>query len=397
MRIEIKMPQLGESIYEGKVTKWLKKVGDDVERDEDLLEVMTDKVTVEVPCIAKGKLVEILVEEEQTAKIGEVLGYIEGEGAKVAAEKQPASAAPKAQQPPPPKASTVSPKKEEAPRPKTKIKGEREIPPGVRTLAEELGVDLNLITGTGENGRVRRKDVLDYLAQQKDRIRPAKEPEVPLEEGDSLVPLTEMRRAIAEHMVLSKGTMPHVMTAHEVDMSAVIADREKSKDKASVTAYILKSAAAALKKFTAVNAVFTQQGIIHRKAVNIGVAVATEEGLLVPVVKHADQKSIPELNKEVKDLAGRARSNKLKPGEVHGGTFTVTNPGVFNSLISSPVIPYGQAAILGVGTMKMRPVVINDKIEIRPIIILSISFDHRTLDGATADQFLEEIRLNLEK
>lgn len=398
MKIPINMPQLGESIAEGKVIKWLKKVGDAVERDENLLEVMTDKVTVEIPCIAKGHLVEIIVSEEKTAKVGAILGYLEGEGVKIserhvrtqAAGEIPA-AAPKAAAPAagPARAKTGG-----------GGAGAVDVPPGVRTFAEEMGVDLSQVAGTGEGGRIRRQDVVAYLAKQaKKGVAPAAAaaPEPTLAEGDKLIPLTEMRRAIAHHMAQSKQTIPHVMTAHEVDMTAVAASRGKNPDKPSITAYLVSATALALKKIPAVNAQFTEKGIIQRKNINVGVAVATEDGLLVPVVRNADQKKLKQLAAEVKDLAERARTKKLHPDEVHGGTFTITNPGVFGSILSAPVIPMGQSGILGVGTVVQRPVVRNAKVEVRPIAILSLSFDHRAFDGATADQFLEEIRRILEE
>lgn len=396
MKIPIKMPQLGESIAEGKVTKWLKKVGDMVERDENLLEVMTDKVTVEIPCIAKGKLVEILIPEEQTAKVGEVLGFLEGEGVKISEKQIRTQSGGET-------AHTAAPAKKGGkaapaaqPAVAKSVGSVTEVPPGVRTFAEEMGVDLSQVAGTGENGRIRRQDVVAFIAKQVKKGG-APSAEVTLGEGDKLVTLTEMRRAIAHHMALSKQTIPHVMTAHEVDMSTVVQAREKSSEKLSITAYLVSATALALKKFPSVNAVFSEKGIVHRKNVNVGVAVATEEGLHVPVIRNADQKKLKQLAAEVKDLADRARTNKLKPDEVRGGTFTITNPGVFNSLISAPIIPVGQSGILGVGTMVKRPVARNDKVEVRPVVILSLSFDHRTFDGATADQFLEEIRKNLEE
>ncbi len=393
MKLEIKMPQLGESVAEGKILQWLKGVGDTVSRDENLLEVMTDKVTVEIPSIAEGKLVEVLVEPEETVQVGTVLGYIEVEGS-AAEEVKEADTAP-ASTPPPPKAPRSSTPPVIEKKKKSTSSDEREVPPGVQTLADSLGVDLSQVEGSGENGRVRKKDVLDYLAENKEGE--PKGPEPVLREGDELIPLSGMRRAIAEHMVLSKRTIPHVMTAHEVDLSAVVKARAEATEKLSITAYIVQATAAALKVFPDVNAQFTSKGIIRRKAIHMGLAVATESGLLVPAIHDVDKKDLAQLHSEMKDLAERARQNKLKPDEVHGATFTITNPGIFNSLISAPVIPYGQSGILGVGAMKERPVVINGTIEARPMMILSISFDHRTLDGATADLFLEEIRKNLEQ
>lgn len=391
MKIEIRMPQLGESIAEGKVIKWLKQVGDLVARDENLLEVMTDKVTVEIPSIAAGKLVEILVEEDEQAQVGDVLGYLEGKD--LAKGKEGAEPSKK-------KVTEIAAAPKAAPAKKKEISSseKREIPPGVQTLAQELKIDLAQVQGSGEAGRVRKKDVLDYVAKQRSTgAAAAAEPEVVLREGDQLVPLSVMRQAIAEHMVLSKRTIPHVMTAHEVDMSAVVREREKSKSKVSVTAYIAQATAVALKKFPDVNAQFSAKGIVRRKAIHIGVAVATEAGLLVPAIHDADKKTLAQLHTEIKDLADRARGNKLKLDDVRGATFTITNPGIFNSYVSAPVIPYGQSGILGVGAMKERAVVVQGKIEVRPIVVLSLSFDHRTLDGATADLFLEAIRAHLEQ
>lgn len=395
-RVEITMPQLGESIAEGKVIKWLKQVGESVDRDENLLEVMTDKVTVEIPSITKGKLVEIVIQEEQSAQVGEVLGFLEGDAVKTKARKgAPSGKAEPVKEPPPPKA-TEGPLRT-APKSKSVEAEQREIPPGVRTFAHEMGIDLSLVQGTGVGGRIRRKDVLDYITKQKISPQTSKEPEVTLEEGDELIPLSQMRRSIAEHMALSKQTIPHVMTAHEVDMSHVVAAREKNKSRPSLTSYIVLATAKALRKSPSVNSVYTSKGLVQRQGVNLGIAVATEDGLLVPVVKNADKKTLEELSKEIKDIAERARSKKLSPDEVRGGTFTITNPGIFNSLISAPVIPVGQSGILGVGTMIKRPIVVDDKVEIKPMLILSLSFDHRTFDGAKADSFLEEIRIGLEQ
>ena len=392
MKIEIRMPQLGESIAEGKVIKWLKRVGESVARDENLLEVMTDKVTVEIPSIAAGKLVEILIQEDESAQVGDVLGLLEVKDVAELSKKK------SVEKPAAPKAAPAVAPKAEAKKKVTFASEKREIPPGVQTLAQELKIDLAQVQGSGDGGRVRKKDLLDYLAKgQSSGAAAVAEPEVVLREGDQLVPLSVMRQAIAEHMVLSKRTIPHVMTAHEVDMSAVVREREKSKSKLSVTAYIVQATAAALKNFPDVNAQFSAKGIVRRKAIHIGVAVATEAGLLVPAIHDADKKSLAQLHTEIKDLAERARGNKLKPDDVRGATFTITNPGIFNSYVSAPVIPYGQSGILGVGAMKERVVVVQGKIEVRPMVVLSLSFDHRTLDGATADLFLEAIRAHLEQ
>lgn len=382
MATDIVMPQLGESIAEGTVVKWLVPKGGRIEKDQPLLEVETDKVALEIPSPATGLLIEVLVQSGETVPVGTVLARLDGGvtaetgvinrvGGVVVRPAEPMSG------------------------------GEEHYSPAVRQLAKEHGVDLHQVVGTGEGGRVTKKDVLAFVAGREPtatQSTPAglkREAPSELREQDGILPLTQMRRTIAERMVKSKQAAPHVATFFEVDCSGIARFREGKS--LTYLPFIISSVCRALKELPIMNSSWGDSGIVLRKDIHMGVAVALDEGLLVPVIQHADRKGLLELSKEVADLAERARNKKLAPEEVQGGTFTITNHGGFGSLFSTPIINQPQIAILGIGAVQKRAVVIHDAIAIRPMCYLSLSFDHRVIDGATADQFMAKIKRDLEQ
>jgi 2-oxoglutarate dehydrogenase E2 component (dihydrolipoamide succinyltransferase) len=446
MRVDVIMPQMGESIAEGTLTRWLKKPGDKVARDEPIFEISTDKVDAEIPSPAAGTLAEIKVQEGQTVPINTVVAQIETEAGVAAAagrtappaEAKPA-AAPAQAVPPAPVAGGpfVAPPA-----------GSREIPkaalligsgatvedlrrvrssPVVRKIAQEHHIDISRLRGTGVSGRVTRKDILEALESGAARpapgfgaaaaaagpaaaAAPAMRTAAPVPvyapgQRVSVVPLSPMRRKIAEHMVASRRTSAHVTTVFEVDMSRVMRLREEHRQafqerhgvKLTPTPFMVQAAVEALKAFPELNASIDGDSIVYKKDINIGIAVALDWGLIVPVARHADDLSLSGIAKVVTDLAERARARKLSPDDVQGGTFTITNPGVFGSLFGTPIISQPQVAILGVGAIQKRVVVVQDAIAIRPMVFLALSFDHRLIDGAVADQFMAHIKATLEQ
>jgi 2-oxoglutarate dehydrogenase E2 component (dihydrolipoamide succinyltransferase)/2-oxoisovalerate dehydrogenase E2 component (dihydrolipoyl transacylase) len=387
---DIIMPQLGESIAEGTVVKWLIPTGGRVEKDQSLLEVETDKVALEIPSPAAGYLTEVFVKEGETVPVGTLIARLE--------EVKPDGVVNKV--------AGVILRHMEPP------EGGRDYySPAVRQLAKEKGVDLAQVTGTGAGGRVTRKDVLDYLAKR-EATQPKATPTHPAPgapvapqiatghgegkgEGEEILPFTPMRKTIAERMVKSRQTSAHVVTFFEADFSAIARFREGKT--LTYLPFVVNAVTRAIKDVPLLNSSWGEAGIVIKKDVHIGIAVALEEGLLVPVVRHADRKGLTQLAKEVTDLAERARTKKLSPEEVQGGTFTITNHGGLGSLFSTPIIHQPQIAIMGVGAVQKRPVVINDAIAIRPMCYLSLSFDHRVIDGATADQFMSKVKAYLEQ
>ncbi len=437
MATQVIMPQLGESVVEGTVMKWLKKEGESIQEFESLLEVNTDKVDSEIPSPTSGVILKILVPEGTTVRAGTVIAWIgepgEQPGGEGMIQPQDAKPAVDVTATAPQVAPTIPP-----------AGRERElgfISPVVAKIAQEHGVDLRQVKGTGEGGRITKKDVLAFLESRQspaqepaawetpgegDLFRPtelmfpggtagqAPTPAAPalqsvpparLVAGDRLVPLTTIRRAIADHMVMSKRTSPHVTTVMEADMSRVIKHRDAHKAEFSrdgvnltFTAYFISAAVAALRAFPIVNSSWSEEGILIHGAIHFGMATSLgEEGLIVPVIKHADGYSLLGLARQINDLSSRAREHKLQPDEVKGGTFTITNHGIGGSLFAMPVINQPQCAILGVGTIQKRVVVVeNDAIAVRPMVYLSLTFDHRILDGASADGFLAKIVSGLE-
>jgi 2-oxoglutarate dehydrogenase E2 component (dihydrolipoamide succinyltransferase) len=416
---DVVMPQMGESIVEGTLTKWLKKPGDRIERDEPLFEISTDKVDTEIPSPAAGTLAEVLVEEGKTVGINTVVARIEEAGA-AAAQSTAAAPAPQPAAPPAPATAAPAAPLEPAPpaideaAPAAEPAGP--LSPLVRKLARENNIDLARVKGTGAGGRITKQDVEAYLAQKPAEPSPvgsAPAPPAPIQSTPlapahpaktRIEPLSTMRIKIAEHMVLSKRTSAHVTTIHRVDMTAVahMRDRNKAAFKTNYgfnltyLPFIARAAAVALRQFPLLNASLDGNNIVYHNEINIGIAVAIENGLIVPVIRAADEKNVLGLQRSIVDLAARARSRQLKPDEVLGGTFSITNFGSFGSLIGTPIINQPQVAILGIGTVDKTPVVINDAIAIRSICHISLSFDHRLIDGALADQFMTKIKEVLE-
>ncbi|HYI94568.1 MAG TPA: 2-oxoglutarate dehydrogenase, E2 component, dihydrolipoamide succinyltransferase [Bryobacteraceae bacterium] len=441
--IDVVMPQMGESIVEGTLTKWLKKPGERVERDEPLFEISTDKVDTEIPAPSSGVLQEVLVEEGKTVGINTVVGRIAEEGGGAAAQPeaaQPEAAAPPAQQPPaapppaaqpaaaPPPAPTQAapPTQPAAPAPAADEEPQQQGPlsPVVRKIARERNIDLNQVKGTGAGGRITKADVEGYgqpQAQQAAQPQPAApqaaqpQPQAaaappPMPRGEQaktrLEPMSNMRTKIAEHMIMSQRTSAHVTTVHKVDMTKVARIRARQKEQfqaqygfgLTFLPFVARAAAEALRQFPIVNGSIEGNSIVYHNEINLGIAVALDggSGLIVPVIRNADEKNVVGLQRAIVDLAARARSRQLKPDEVAGGTFSITNFGSFGSIFATPVINQPQVAILGVGAIEKVPVVVDDAIAIRSVAHLALTFDHRLIDGALADQFVQKVKEVLE-
>lgn len=415
MATKVTMPQLGESITEGTISRWIKKEGEWVKKDEPLVEIITDKVTAEMPSPFAGVLTKIIAQEGSVVPVGGVLGEVDesGESAKVGGEPgitavTSSSAAAAAVQ----EASEV-----------VRAASKRSSP-FVRRLAQEHGVDLSQVPGTGLAGRVTKDDILNFIAQRQAAAAAQAQPAPPAQaqippvtaaekpkpqpvtigEGDQVMELTPMRRLIAEHMVRSKHTSPHATTVHEVDMTNVVKWREAIKEEfqrregvpLTYVPFVIKATVEALKAFPIMNSSWGEDKIILRRQINIGMAVAVDDGLVVPVIHNADEKSIAGLAKAVNDLTIRARAGKLTLNDVQGGTFTVNNVGTFGSIVSVPIINQPQAAILSMEAVTKRPVVVEDAIAIRSMMYLCLSFDHRIVDGYTAGKFVQRIKQWLE-
>jgi len=475
MATDVVMPQMGESIAEGTVVRWIKKVGDTVDRDEPLFEISTDKVDAEIPSPAAGVVSEIRVKEGETVPVNSVVAVIgsgvaapakaveptvptakAAEPPKASAQADGAAAAP----PPPPHyhdrdepavappaapaaparaaASTARPEPVEG-RPAANGSTEDAIrersSPLVRKIAKEHNVDIAQIRGTGIAGRVTKDDILGYIDKgsgarqegqdrqdrrdsQEGAGRPEGQAAKPASvsgappvatvtfkpgENDHVEKMSVMRKRIAEHMVLSKKTSAHVHSVFEVNFGRIAkirdakkAEFERAGAKLTYMSFIIKAAIDALRAVPIVNASVDGDNIVFHQDINVGIAVALDWGLIVPVIKHADEKNLVGLSRTVADLANRARSKQLKPDEVAGGTFTITNPGVFGALFGMPIISQPQVAILGIGNVEKRPVVVDDAIAIRPMAYLTLGYDHRVIDGAVADEFMSIVKKSLE-
>jgi len=426
MPTNVIMPQMGESIAEGTITKWMKKVGERVDRDEPLFEISTDKVDAEIPSPAAGVLTQILVKENETVAVNTVVAVVDGEGAGAEASSSPATRAsvPAAPSPAPPAAESAGapPAAPLAADEQEGSEGEEvRTSPLVRRIAREQNVDLNAVKGTGLGGRVSKKDILDYIEQRRTPApsappvvappAPAAPPALPAAPSPAayagatqVVPMTPMRRQIADHMVMSKHTSAHVYTLVEVEMSRVVSTRERFKAefeerngiKLTFTPFFVRACVEAIKELPIINSSVDGTNIIYKRDVNIGIAVALENGLIVPVIKRADEKNFLGVARAVQDLADRARSKRLSVDDVQGGTFTITNPGSFGGLFGLPIINQPQVAILGVGAIEKRPVVRDDAIAIRHMVYISVSYDHRVIDGAVAERFMGKIKTILE-
>jgi 2-oxoglutarate dehydrogenase E2 component (dihydrolipoamide succinyltransferase) len=409
MPTKVLVPRLGEGVEEVTITKWLKGEGDSVKELEPLLEVNTDKVDTEIPSPATGVLLKVILPENTPAKVGEVLAVIgqPGEKADASDTSSPAKATNPDELKPQPKPVVV---------PVIPVSTGKSdlgfISPVVAKIASEKGVDLQQVKGTGFNGRITKNDVLALI----DKGGVVSSPSISShtsaaiqEQSDRLIKHSTIRKSIAEHMLTSKRTSPHVLTVMEADMSRVIAHRTANKEtfardsvNLTFTAYFISAIAAGLKAYPLTNSSWTDEGVLVHKSVNIGMATSLgEEGLIVPVIKGADGLSLLGVARAVNDLSSRARAKKLQPDEVKGGTFTLTNHGVSNSLFAMPIINQPQCGILGVGAMQRRAIVVTDAnggdaIAIRPLVYLSFVFDHRILDGASADWFLMKVKETLE-
>jgi pyruvate dehydrogenase E2 component (dihydrolipoamide acetyltransferase) len=434
-RVDVLMPQMGESIAEGTLSKWLKKVGDEVKRDEPLFEISTDKVDAEIPAPAAGVLAEIKVQQGQTVPVQTLVAVIETDkGATVtaaaastaapsaAAQRAPAASgaavapAPPAPPPPPPVPRPASPvpvtsKGDGGETAEDRLR--KKSTPLVRKIAAEHRVDISTIPGSGFAGRVTKQDILSYIDRgaraaptpSSQLLAPAVEPWP----GDRVEPMSKIRKITADHMIMSRRVSAHVTSFFEVDYTRVAELRRKHKQSyaergANLTflGFIAKACAENLRKHAVVNAAVSGDTIIYRGDINIGIAVALEWGLIVPVVKHADELSLIGLARAISDLGERARAKKLSPDEIQRGTFTITNPGVFGSYAGAPIINQPQVAILGVGTIEKRPKVValpdgGDTIAIRTMGMISMSYDHRVVDGADADRFLADVKQMLQE
>ncbi len=413
MATKVLVPRLGEGVEEVTVTKWLKQVGDTVRELEPLLEVNTDKVDTEIPAPASGVVLKIEMPEGGPAKVGELLAIIgaAGENVEVTGPLSLSTSTSKVQSSKLDKQPVTS--KFQHPTPGMKPANEIGfISPIVARIAAEQGVDLSQVHGTGSNGRITKNDVLDFIetgkvAQNAARMHtlgkaegshPA--PIAALTDGDEFIKHSTIRRQIAEHMAMSQKTSPHVLTVMESDMSKVSAHRAANKEtfaregiNLTFTAYFIAAIVAGLKAYPMTNSSWTEEGVLLHKAINIGMATSLgEEGLIVPVIKNADNLSLLATARAVNDLAERARVRKLQPDEVRGGTFTLTNHGISGSLFAFPIINQPQCGILGVGAIQKRVLVVDDAIAIRPMVYLSFAFDHRILDGASADWFLMKVK-----
>jgi pyruvate dehydrogenase E2 component (dihydrolipoamide acetyltransferase) len=426
MSTNVVMPQMGESIAEGTIVRWIKKVGDAVDRDEPLFEISTDKVDAEIPSPAAGVLTDIRAKEGETVPVNSVVAVIVGEIGASEPENQGNVAVPEAStrlpeaaagQPETAPAAGDHAAAASGPESKADLRRQKSSPL-VRRIAQEHGVDIGLIQGTGISGRVTKQDILDFIESGgAQAVAKAPAPTVPVAtakgpapgpaykpgENVSVVPMSVMRKKIAEHMVLSAHTSPHVYSVYEVNFGRVSALREKRKAefeaagaKLTFTAFIAKVTIDALRQFPVVNASIDGDNIVYKKDINLGIAVALENGLIVPVIRNADEKNLLGLTRGINDLASRARSKKLNPEEVQGGTFTITNPGIFGALYGLPLINQPQVAILGVGSIEKRAVVIDDAIAIRPVCHLTLGYDHRLIDGAEAGRFLSYMKQRLE-
>jgi pyruvate dehydrogenase E2 component (dihydrolipoamide acetyltransferase) len=452
--MEVVMPQMGESIFEGTITKWLKKPGDKIDRDEPLFEISTDKVDAEIPSPAAGVLKEVKVNEGQTVPVQTVVAVIDADGAGAQTSAPAAATAPAKPQAaptpapapaaaPPKPAAVPAPPIAAAPRPASPVAAAAggstdkiRSSPLVRRMAREHSIDLAQVPGTGAGGRVSKKDIMQAIegggageqAEAAETHAPipfrapsapppaptggmasvSLETSVPREKlyfGQYEVqPMSVMRQRIAEHMVMSKRVSPHVYSVDEIDVTAIAAIRAKTKEKFEQTAgtkltfmpFFVRAAVEGLRAYPTVNSSVDGTNVVLHKECNIGIAVALDWGLIVPVVKNAEEKNFLGIARTINDLAERARAKKLKPEEVAESTFSITNPGVFGGLFGLPVINQPNVAILGVGAIEKRPVVIDDAIAIRSMVYLTLSYDHRVVDGATAHQFMGKVKHTLE-
>jgi len=429
MATDIIMPQMGESIVEGTITKWLKKPGDKVQRDEPLFEISTDKVDAEIPAPASGVLQEIKVTEGTTVGVNTVVGTIaaDGEAASPKPAASPAKPAPAAAAPPKEekKAAPAPPPAPAPPAPAAHEEDEEaRSSPLVRKIAREHGVSLSQVTGTGLGGRITKQDIMQFIEGQGSAqpastsapapaqpaaSAPAPRPAAPAPYPGDLVPMSKMRQLIAKHMIESRRTSAHVHCMYEVDFTRIVNLRNKLKNgfeqrhgaRLTFMPFFVRAAVMALQQWPIINATIEGENIRYHRSINLGIAVALDWGLIVPVLKNAGDLNFLGLQRGITDLGERARNKKLKPEDVEGSTFTITNPGQFGAVFGLPIINQPNSAIMGVGGITKQPMVItdkdgNDSIAIRSVVHLTLGYDHRLIDGAVADQFMAQVKKNLE-
>jgi len=424
MPTDIIMPQMGESIVEGTITKWLKKPGDKIQRDEPLFEISTDKVDAEIPAPASGVLQEIKVTEGTTVGVNTVVGTIAVDGEAPAKPAAPAKA-------PSPAAAPQREEKKAAPAPPPAAPSpaaheedeEARSSPLVRKIAREHGISLSQVSGTGLGGRITKQDIMQFIESQESSqpaptpaspaspaaAAPAPRPAAPAPYPGDLVPMTNMRKLIAKHMIESRRTSAHVHCMYEVDFTRIVSLRAKHKAgfehrhgaRLTFMPFFVRAAVIALQQWPIINATIEGDNIRYHRSVNMGIAVALDWGLIVPVLKNAGDLNFLGLQRGISDLGERARTKKLKPEDVEGSTFTVTNPGQFGAVFGLPIINQPNSAIMGVGGITKMPMVITDKdgtdsIAIRSVVHLTLGYDHRLIDGAVADQFMAQVKKNLE-
>ena len=431
MATDVVMPQMGESIAEGTIVRWIKKIGDTIDKDEPLFEISTDKVDAEIPAPGAGVLLEIRVKEGETVPVNSVVAVIGAAGEKAAAPTSSASstgsAGSSAQAPPVPApvaaaaptaaaATPVATRSEPAAPVEPTLADLRRTrsSPLVRNIAKTHGLDISQLNGTGISGRVTKKDI---LAVVESGVKPAARAAAPAVARAPIAPppafqpgenvriekMGIMRKKIAEHMVMSIQTSPHVYSAYEVDFGKIDEIRLKKKAeyeaagaKLTYTAFIAKATVDTIRQFPFSNASLDGENIVYKRDINLGIAVALDQGLIVPVIRNADERNMLGLCRAIQDLASRARSKQLKPEDVQGGTFTITNPGIFGAVFGLPIISQPQVAILGVGSVDKRVVVVNDMIAVRPMCYLTLGYDHRLIDGADAGRFLLALKERLQ-
>jgi pyruvate dehydrogenase E2 component (dihydrolipoyllysine-residue acetyltransferase) len=423
MPTDIVMPQMGESIFEGTITKWLKKPGDKVQRDEPLFEISTDKVDAEIPAPASGVLRDIKVSEGNTVQVNTVVGTIAGDGEAASA---PAVAKPAAQAAPAPTKPQATPPKAQTPAPAPAAPAPEEAEeddharssPLVRKIARENNINLSQVSGTGLGGRITKQDIMAFLERPEAASAPAASAPAPARPSATpapaaipaeSVPMTKMRQIIAQRMIESRRTSAHVHAMFEVDITKIVQLRNKTKSafeqrhgaRLTFMPFFVRAAIIALQQFPIVNASIEGETIRYHRHVNVGIAVALDWGLIVPVLKNADELNFLGLQRGISDLGERARNKKLKPDEVEGSTFTVTNPGQFGAVFGLPIINQPNSAIMGVGGITKAPLVVtdadgNDSIAIRSVVHLTLGYDHRLIDGAVADQFMAFVKKTLE-
>jgi 2-oxoglutarate dehydrogenase E2 component (dihydrolipoamide succinyltransferase) len=413
------MPQMGESIAEGTIVRWIKKVGDAVDRDEPLFEISTDKVDAEIPSPGAGVLLEIRVKEGETVPVNSVVALIGAAGEKASTPASTAAAAPAAPAAAPaavetPTAAAVAVQAPVSDANDLETRLRTKSSPVVRNIEKEHGIDLRQLNGTGISGRVTKKDILSYVesgAAARPSAVPAGGPPPAVvarpvfAPGDNvrIEPMGIMRKKIGEHMVSSLRTSPHVYSAYEVDFGRIDEIRRKKKAeyeaagaKLTYTAFIAKATVDTIRQFPFSNASIDGENIVYKRDINLGIAVALDQGLIVPVIRNADERNMLGICRAIQDLSGRARSKQLKADEVQGGTFTITNPGIFGAVFGLPIISQPQVAILGVGSVDKRVVVVDDMIAIRPMCYLTLGYDHRLIDGADAGRFLQALKERLQ-